>query len=672
MSSYPYHALPHAEETRLVTIEPADFASTIKCSLSHVSLSNRPIYEALSYVWNSTNANAPPTLDTVVQVALYGRTKEVSKEQPFCELLNDPDTASLYYQAGGSHHRQAIICDGVEVLVGGELYAALKRLRDKDNPRVMWVDALCINQGDPEERKGHVQLMGQIYAQASKVVIWLGEGIAANVQAFDALWHGGRRLLELQKQENDTGMVRAKFLGDPEMQRHHWDALGDLLRSTWFERVWVIQEIANAPKAEIQIGESIWPWEFFSLVVYAFREHDVDVLLQGRGKVTAIAAVGLIFSLGGERRVRQSLLNILRSSRHFKSTLPQDKFYGILGLASDVADGLVPVDYTLDTTAVYTEFAMTHIRKREVLDVLYCCVKSRAESVLKLPSWVPDWTQLCHHEPFVFSGYTSCAATDTKPKLRFENNNRSLFVLGKTVDRVEAVEQLRRIPREGYGDKAQRGFISIDDPNRDESSKKIWRSYHADWMDDNVEASRRWFENTVEMAFPNNLCTTELYETLWRTFVCNKTLEGSTPPDSWGQHFSDFLISIRQPGEEQRQALRATWLREVQDPYDLREPFGDADSFRSRITMLWEFNITFGRWCFNRRFYRTVAGRFGWAPDCAEAGDEICVLYGGPVPLLLRPDGAGHHEVIGDCYLHGFMDGEAMDASFEEREFHLI
>lgn len=668
MGSYPYHALRQAKETRLLTIEPAEFASTIDCSLSHVSLSDRPSYEALSYVWNSTNPNTPPALDTRVKVALYGTNREAIGEQPFRELQNDPDTASLYYQAGGTHHPQAVICDSMKLLVGGELFAALKRLRYGDRSRVLWVDALCINQSDLEERKRHVQLMGQIYAHASKVVIWLGEGIPANVQAFMALEDGVNTLLDLRKHESDPVMLKVKFMSDPKMRSHHWDALGDLLRNAWFERVWVIQEIANASTAEIQIGEALWPWDYFSFFVHAFRVHDVDVVLQGRGIVTAIAAIGLMRSLGCEENVRPPLLEILHLSRHFKSTLPQDKFYGVLGLASDVSDNFVRVDYSLDASTIYTEFAMSHMRKRGVLDVLYCCTKSKGHSVLNLPSWVPDWTQPCHHRPFLFIYYKCRAAADSEIKLCFKSKNRSLFVLGKLVDSIETVEQLRRIPREGYGDTTQRGFVSVDDPNLRESSREIWRSYHNDFVNDNTEASRRWIDNAVEIAFPNKVCSTEFYENLWRTFVCNQTQDGTTPPDSWGQHFSDFLIAIKQPDK----AHPDTWKREAQDPYDLREPFGDADSFQRRRSMVTEFNTTFGTWCFNRRFYRTVAGRFGWAPDCVEAGDEVCVLYGGPVPLLLRPDGAGHHEVIGDCYLHGFMDGEAMDAKFEEREIHLI
>ena len=84
------------------------------------------------------------------------------------------------------------------------------------------------------------------------------------------------------------------------------------------------------------------------------------------------------------------------------------------------------------------------------------------------------------------------------------------------------------------------------------------------------------------------------------------------------------------------------------------------------------FNKAFRAWCYNRRFFRSKAGRFGWAADTAMAGDEICIFYGGDAPFCLRPDGSGRHEIIGDGYLHGFMDGEVMDADIEEWDFHLI
>ena len=80
----------------------------------------------------------------------------------------------MYHGAGGYYRPGIMICDVIEITIGGELYMALKRLRFADSKRVLWVDAVCINQDDLEERRLHVQFMGQIYTQAKKVLVWLG------------------------------------------------------------------------------------------------------------------------------------------------------------------------------------------------------------------------------------------------------------------------------------------------------------------------------------------------------------------------------------------------------------------------------------------------------------------------------------------------------------------
>jgi hypothetical protein len=51
---------------------------------------------------------------------------------------------------------------------------AFQRLRSKSAPVIVWADAICINQGNIEERNQQVQTMTRIYQQAIEVAIWLG------------------------------------------------------------------------------------------------------------------------------------------------------------------------------------------------------------------------------------------------------------------------------------------------------------------------------------------------------------------------------------------------------------------------------------------------------------------------------------------------------------------
>jgi hypothetical protein len=62
-----------------------------------------------------------------------------------------------------------------------------------------------------------------------------------------------------------------------------------------------------------------------------------------------------------------------------------------------------------------------------------------------------------------------------------------------------------------------------------------------------------------------------------------------------------------------------------------------------------------------RVFCRTDANQLGWLPADAKPGDCVCLLYGGRVLYLLRPDDDKTYRLIGECYLHGLMDGEAVD-----------
>jgi hypothetical protein len=64
--------------------------------------------------------------------------------------------------------------------------------------------------------------------------------------------------------------------------------------------------------------------------------------------------------------------------------------------------------------------------------------------------------------------------------------------------------------------------------------------------------------------------------------------------------------------------------------------------------------------CHYRRFFVTENGRIGLGPVGAEVGDEVCILFAGEAPFVLR-NKTGSHRLIGECYVHGIMDGEAMD-----------
>jgi hypothetical protein len=78
-----------------------------------------------------------------------------------------------------------------------------------------------------------------------------------------------------------------------------------------------------------------------------------------------------------------------------------------------------------------------------------------------------------------------------------------------------------------------------------------------------------------------------------------------------------------------------------------------------------------------RRFCETGNDRLGLVPRGAEVGDLACVVHGGQSPLLMRPvkkdDGSGlKFKLVGTCYIHGLMDGEAFDLGLPQQDIVLV
>jgi len=134
--TYQYHPLTEQGTIRLLKLESSDDAdAAVRGSLSVAKLEHAPEFEALSYCWGDRSADEP-----------------------------------------------GIYIDGQSLSVTKDLHSALLRLRQRDKP--IWIDAICINQGDTTERTQQVRQMHEIYGSASLVIVWLGEPSIEDLQGF--------------------------------------------------------------------------------------------------------------------------------------------------------------------------------------------------------------------------------------------------------------------------------------------------------------------------------------------------------------------------------------------------------------------------------------------------------------------------------------------------------
>lgn len=157
---------------------------------------------------------------------------------------------AIRIQEGGRYYRLAVTRD---------LTLALKYLRHPHEERILWIDALCINQENHEERNHQVQMMSLIYSGAKQACIWLGEDTDDSTTAIGFI-------NEIMKLENfDT-------ISEKKENASKWQSLLLLMQRPWFSRRWVVQEIALARSATIYCGNDKIPWTNFAVAVELFVE----------------------------------------------------------------------------------------------------------------------------------------------------------------------------------------------------------------------------------------------------------------------------------------------------------------------------------------------------------------------------------------------------------------
>jgi hypothetical protein len=147
--------------------------------------------------------------------------------QLFDYSLQESDKRTHLYEAlsyvwGSSDKPRFISVDDHDLPVTVSLHAALSRLRNRYIERVIWADAVCINQTDLQERSCQVQLMAKIYSKASRIVVWLGEMADDSDRALEEI------LVAADKQStnrSNNGTIQQAIL--------------TLLQRPWFRRIWV-------------------------------------------------------------------------------------------------------------------------------------------------------------------------------------------------------------------------------------------------------------------------------------------------------------------------------------------------------------------------------------------------------------------------------------------------
>ncbi|KAK4452733.1 heterokaryon incompatibility protein-domain-containing protein, partial [Podospora aff. communis PSN243] len=312
---------------RLIEISPITPKSLeIQCIIKHVRLSERPQYEALSYMWGDSSK----TMDILIDGKVFGVTVNLR--------------------------------DGLWYL----------RQRANGSSMKFWVDAICINQGDMNEKIRQIRIMRQIYSQAQTVVAWLGgrwtlpirrredkslcafnESLAGKVEVVvDGSVNTSYRLkiekwtplkIRWLKSKSPGSVIPRDYLHLPEgFPKKRPTRPDGLYHDKYWERVWIVQELGNAAKVEVAyISRNVLqPGNEWRLCACTFSwEEFLKTIWDDRTE----GPIRLDRQLREKPEGGFALSDLLLAHVGAKCQLTHDKVYGLLGLAVD-SEGF-PIDY---------------------------------------------------------------------------------------------------------------------------------------------------------------------------------------------------------------------------------------------------------------------------------------------------------------------------------------
>ncbi|KAK5684751.1 hypothetical protein LTS10_002825 [Elasticomyces elasticus] len=410
------------------------------------------------------------------------------------------------------------------------------------------------------------------------------------------------------------------------------------------------------------------------------------------------------------------MADLLPSLRGFEATNPRDKLYALIPTSLDGFD-LLDVDYSLSIPQVYTNAALSFMRHHRNLDVLGHCTTPSQNPEFRLPSWVPDWTsdrapvhffkrklaaELIFTENegggFGFSMIVDKisklynASSDTEYELRVDETSTKMFCKGFQFDVIEAVGEVNNgsyhadqiagtwrqwleeisVPLSEVAGSYPR---SRGNGTTDATLARIWT---ADCNRIGVDTARRL--NSSESSRSRTVSSQSRSRSPPRRRDCSESRFASpqrrsvSPPMRSGPRSRSISLTRRSSDSPRhtlsprRQSVSSsTNQTDEADCLEAIEVINDRDLDRNErssssspaystagATIVGAHPATF-----RRRPISTQKRYLGLGPEHVALGDVVTILMGAQLPIILRRVDS-HYILIGEAYVHGIMDGEAV------------
>ncbi|TLD31370.1 hypothetical protein PspLS_03060 [Pyricularia sp. CBS 133598] len=606
-----------------------------------------------------------------------------------CELVEaDMGTTScpayeaISYHWGLGKPTEPIYIDGRVFCVSPTVLAALYQLSSYHQTRYLWIDSICINQRDMDEKGSQITLMRDIYRHARGVTVWL-DGIPEPWEArkmLAGLWHE----IKFGTTQSATAMLR-KY--SEQWRDAGWDQLCAVFCHPWFFRIWVIQEVSSAVHPEavtVLTSTTTLNWSNMVFVADSLNSSPLNMALQ----TTVVAPEALKLPLGllhavfmgylgisGPESASRRLPALLGMVESYGATEPLDFVYALLGLLDpeDPIHGWLKPDYGKSVEEVFATVARGLIATldggkscNEVLS--YAGIGYENSLGAGLPSWAPDltsqgtragtWTYQQHFNrpshTFQFNASGGCALDVCFP------SPNVMCMRGNRFDRIAHVGPMLKYV-EHYG------------PEVDETTST------ADMLVNHF-LSRGLVLSKARKPYPTGQ---KPHEVFWRSCVGDTQFVRPAPDTLgvacrvWEAMMMRYLSMEATKGnrtavealEKLQDAMQGLLGNEEETGVDvLLQLLGliNSEVAATKDELLrtaMEWNAARMMCCAGRVLCVTEDGWVAFCPPNTLVGDVVCVFHGVGTPFLLRqtldPESATM-ELVGEAYVHGAMDGEGV------------
>ena len=565
--------------------------------------------------------------------------------------------------------------------------------------------------------------MGAIYSGAEKVVVWLGKDMA-DFNNFAWIHSDALASEYLQGSQTDSIMQRLNaeapiFEGahssEPGFVRKWYSYCRFFEQRRWFNRAWVVEEIVLARPSDIEVwcGSGRLSWTNMVAFALGLRASGIAIVLQLAGENLKnlpigdeVIRLGLLQEYcerGGldqessgrgttdlktflmhdygvtdpESRRHAFLLSVLSTLRPYDSRDPRDKVYAALG----IVDSLLPrgsrsfiyPGYETPVREVYectTKFLLEHLP--------YLCILTLVEDPsqhrnVNLPSWVPDFS-LQHGirsnplQIIAKGPYNASAGQPPGPSCFLKDSILSLR--GGCHDTVAQIGIAMLMQREGH---LHNILAIIDDALRLCST-----------LDPTYINGQSRIQALGRTMIANQESSPAEFLHLFR---CWRLWSLATASDSRIERVTDLLESImyrmaflnESALSEEDVLLAPPSLAQyatqdgVKPEQQTVEPNATVEEMPEDSHM---FSLAFSYASINRRFYTISKGYIGLGPESTQVGDEVWIICDAETPFVLHPqpensnvpnnsnqtEEAKQFQLVGETYLHGFMNGEALES----------